>query len=121
MRRSRGSVDRMAQFQLTENEFVRGSMAVTWKPRTLILFGIAYLLLVASLGFRQHNAIESFLYPLLGIVGLVGLVYLVFRYRLRKVFNEIAALHERMNVAIDEKQLSYTWSRGNYILPWASI
>jgi YcxB-like protein len=111
----------MAQFQLSEKEFVRGSMVITWKRRTLVMFGIAYLLVVTSLAFRRHTLIESAVYPLLGIVALVVLVYFLTRFRLGKAFNETAVLHETMNVAIDDQQLSYTWARGNYILPWASI
>ena len=26
-----------------------------------------------------------------------------------------------MNVTIDEEQLSYSWARGSYILPWANV
>ena len=111
----------MAQFQLTENEFVRGSMAITWKRRTYIMFGIAYMMFVAALAFRHRTAMESLVYPLLGMVGLIVLVYFVVRYRLKKAFHETAVLHETMNVTIDNEQLSYTWSRGNFILPWANI
>ena len=111
----------MAQFQLSEDEFVRGAMTITWKRRTLVLFAIAYLLIVMALAFRQHTIVESLVYPLLGIVSLLTLVYFLTRYRLRKAFRETASFQEMMNVAIDDQQLTYTWSRGTYILPWANI
>ena len=96
-------------------------MAITWKRRTYVMFGIAYVMFVLALAFRRHTAIESLGYPLLGIVGLVVLVYFLVRYRLKKVFNETSTLRETMNVVIDDEQLSYTWSRGHFILPWPNI
>ena len=111
----------MAQFQLSEDEFVRGSLVLAWKPRTIAMFVIALALIIASVAFKGHSVFESVVYPVIGIAALVGGAYLLSRYRLKKIYREQASLAEPINVTIDDQQLSYSWARGSFILPWANV
>jgi hypothetical protein len=111
----------MATFQFTEDEFVRGSLALTWKRRTTVMFGIAFVLMIAAMAFRGHTMLASILYPLGGMALLVTFVYFLTRQRLKRVFREQQSLRESINVVIDENQLNYSWSRGTYVLPWTNV
>jgi YcxB-like protein len=111
----------MATFQLSEDEFIRGSLALALRPRTLVMLGIAFGLIISSLLFNGHPLIESVLFALVGVVVVVGLFYFLARRRLKKIFREQQSLAEVMSVTIDEEQLSYSWARGSYILPWANV
>lgn len=111
----------MAQFQLSEDEFVRGSLVLAWKPRTIAMFVIALALIIASLAFKGHSLFESVVYPVIGIAALVGAAFLLSRYRLKKIFREQASLAELIHVTIDDEQLNYSWARGSFILPWANV
>ena len=111
----------MAQFQLSEDEFVRGSLIVVWKLRTIAMFLIALALVIASLAFKGHSLFESVVYPVIGIGAVVGASFLLARYRLKKTFRELPSLQATIDVTIDDQQLSYSWVRGNYILPWANV
>ena len=111
----------MATFQLTEDEFVRGSFALTWKRRTIVMFAIALVMMIAAIAFRGHTMLASILYPLAGTALLVVFVRVIARQRLKKVFREQQSLRETINVVIDENQLSYSWSRGTYVLPWTNV
>ena len=111
----------MATFQLSEDEFIAGSLALSWKRRTFIIFAIAFGLLVASLAFHGHTMVESIAYPFGGIVALLVFVYFLSRYRLKKIFRETASLQEVINVVIDDQQLDYSWARGSYVLPWSNV
>ena len=111
----------MATFQLTEDEFIRGSLTLALRPRSLVMLGIAVGLIASSLHFNGHPLTESVLFALVGAVLIVALFYFLARFRLKKIFREQQSLREVMNVTIDEEQLSYSWARGSYILPWANV
>src|ERR1051326_1135501 len=99
----------MAQFQLSEDEFVRGSLIVVLKLRTIAMFLIALALVIASLAFKGHSLFESVVYPVIGIGAVVGASFLLARYRLKKTFKEWPSLQETIDVTIDDQQLSYSW------------
>jgi hypothetical protein len=111
----------MAKFQLSEDEFIRGSLALALRPRALVMLVIAFGLIISSLLFHGHELIESVLIALAGLILIVALFYFLARLRLKKIFREQQSLREEMNVTIDEEQLSYLWARGSYILPWANV
>jgi len=111
----------MAQFQLSEDEYVRGSLAFVLKPRTGILLAIALIFFVLSEFFNGRSLIESIGVTLGSAVLLAVLVYLFARRRLRKIFREQASLTELINVTIDDQRLNYSWARGTYLLPWANV
>src|SRR4051812_20316364 len=111
----------MATFQFSENEFVAGSMKLSFKRRTLVMFAIAYGLLVTSLLFKGKPILEAVVFPLIGVSLLVAAVYWLSTWRIRKVFREQQSLREVINVTIDDERLSYSWVRGSYILPWNQV
>ena len=63
----------MASFQLSEDEFIRGSLALALRPRSLVMLGIAVGLIASSLFFDGHPLIESVLIALAGL-GLSALI-----------------------------------------------
>src|SRR4051812_44009647 len=111
----------MASFQLTEDEFIRGSLAITWKRRTIVMFVIALGLMITAMAFRGHTVLASICYPLAGTAVLLVFVWFVVRLRLKRFFREQQSLRESINVAIDDKELNYSWSRGTYSLPWTNV
>ena len=111
----------MASFQLTEDEFIRGSLAITWKRRTIVMFAIAFGLMIAAMGFKGHTLLASIGYPLVGMAVLLLFVWFLVRARLKRAWREQQSLREMINVAIDDKELNYSWSRGTYSLPWTNI
>jgi hypothetical protein len=111
----------MATFKLSQDEFVRGCLAITWKGRTIALFGVALAMMIMALAFRGHSLAESVGYSVGGLALLLTFVYLLTRYRLGKIYREQQSLQESIDVTIDDQQLSYSWVRGTYVLPWANV
>jgi hypothetical protein len=58
---------------------------------------------------------------LVGLLLLVALIYSLASLRLKKIFREQQSLREVIEVTIDDQQLSYSWARGSYVLPWANV
>ena len=113
----------MAQFQLSESEFIRGSLAVpSRRPvRNWILYALAFGMVTSSLIFKGHSVIGAIAECLGGLILLVALIYLLATLRLKKIFREQQSLREVIDVAIDDQQLNYSWARGTYILPWKNV
>ena len=111
----------MAQFQLSEDEYIRGSLAFVLKPRTVILLTIALIFFVLSEFFHGQSLIHSIGVTLGCAVLFGGLVYFLVRRRLKKIFHEQQSLQELINVTIDDQQLNYSWVRGSYVLPWENV
>jgi hypothetical protein len=113
----------MAQFQLSENEFIRGSLAIPLhRPlRKWIIYLLAIGFFVTSLVFNGHSIIGAIGLCLGGLLLFVALIYLFASLRLKKVFREQQSLREVIDVTIDHQQLSYSWARGSYVLPWENV
>ena len=113
----------MAQFQLSEKEFVRASLTISFRRwvRSLVLFAIAFGLIVASLLFRGKPPLEAIAFPLMGIVLVIVSLRLLSTWRLRKCFREQKSLQQVIDVTIDPQHLSYSSARGSYLLPWADV
>ena len=60
----------MATFQLSEDEFIRGSLALALRPRALVMLVIAFGLIISSLLFHGHELIESVLIASHGCMSL---------------------------------------------------
>jgi hypothetical protein len=111
----------MATFQLSEDEFIRGSLAFVLRRRTAILLVIGLVLISLSQFFNGRSLLQSVAVTLIAALAGSALIYLLARRRLKKIFREQQSLGEVMNVTIDDQQLSYSWARGSYILPWANV
>jgi hypothetical protein len=111
----------MAQFQLAQEEFIRGSLTTAFRPRTIVLFLIAMLLIGSSLFFRGNALWESIFLSFVPMAVIIVTVYFATRWRLKRVFHEQQSLREVIDVSIDDQRLSYSWARGTYILPWANV
>ena len=111
----------MATFQLSEDEYIRGSLAFVLKPRTAILLTMALIFFVLSEFFHGRSLMHS-IGIILGGALLVGVsIYFLVRRRLKKIFREQQSLQELINVTINDQQLSYSWARGSYVLPWKNV
>src|SRR5690242_17978424 len=99
----------MASFQLTEDEFIRGSLAITWKHRTIVMFVIAFGMMIAAMAFRGHTLLASICYPLAGMAVLFVFVWFLVRARLKRAWREQGSLREMITVVIDDKELNYSW------------
>jgi hypothetical protein len=113
----------MAQFQLSEKEFIRGSWAIPLRRplRQWILYVVALGLIVTSLIFQGYSVISAIALSLGGVILFFGLVYFLANLRLKKIFREQQSLRELIDVTIDDQQLSYSWARGTYTLPWENV
>jgi hypothetical protein len=113
----------MAQFQLSEKEFIRGSLAIPLRRplRQWILYVLALGLLTTLLVFKGHSVIGAIALCLGGLILLVAFIYLLATLRLKKIFREQQSLRELIDVTIDDQQLSYSWARGTYTLPWENV
>src|SRR5438552_19014406 len=100
----------MAQFQLSESEFIRGSLAVpSRRPlRNWILYVLAVVLVTSSLVSNGHSVIGAIAECFGGLILLVALIYLLATLRLKKIFREQQSLREVIDVAIDGQQLNYS-------------
>jgi hypothetical protein len=85
------------------------------------MFVIALGMMITAMAFRGHTMLASICYPLAGTVLLLVFVWFLVRLRLKRGFREQQSLRETINVAIDEKELNYSWSRGTYSLPWTNV
>lgn len=80
------------------------------------------MLLIGLSLFSKGNALwKSIFLSFVPMVVIIVTVYFATRWRLKRVFHEQQSLREVIDVSIDDQQLSYSWARGTYILPWANV
>lgn len=113
----------MAQFQLSEKEFVRASLSLSLRrpKRTLILLGIAIIMIALSQYFRSAPWIETVVYCVVAPTLFAGSFYLLLTRRLKKAFHEQRWFREPIELTIDEQQLKYSWPQGNAAFLWSDI
>ena len=110
----------MAQFQLSEKEFVQACLRIRFRRRTIILFFVAMALMILSLSGSESWAFTIIVGGL--VIGFVaGLTYFLSAFKLRKTYREQQSLQEVITVTINDEQLNYSWSRGNAVFLWSDI
>ena len=113
----------MAQFQLSEKEFVKASLMLSLKRplRTFILLSIALALIAVSQVFGGRSPGNALAFFLIAIILFTGITYLLSVQRLKKAFREQATLQQPIDLTIDEQQLNYAWPRGTAVFLWSDI
>ena len=113
----------MAEFQLTEKEFVRASLRVAFKRplRGLILCSLAFALFAYSqfaAGRSWQAAVFGFA---IGAAVFPAILYFISARRLKKAFREQESFQLPVNLTLDEAQLHYSFPGGTYAMPWSAV
>lgn len=113
----------MAQFQFTEKEYMRAAFAISRRRllRTLIIFLLAFALILASLILSGHPSRETLGLGLIGFLLILAFFAFAVWWQLRRAYLGQPVLQALLRVTIDDRQLSYVWERGSYNLPWSGV
>lgn len=113
----------MAEFQLSENDFVQANLLVVRKRLRFSgpLLALALALIGASRVMRGDSWVVSLLVWLAIVFALLVSGWLLITYRLKKAYREHTSLHQSFGVTFDEQDIKYSWARGNMSVPWSGI
>src|SRR5690242_20481307 len=112
----------MAIFQFSEEEYRRALLRVSRRRiiRSFCLFIVAIALIAASFLFRGDSPGVVLIYSLEGFVLLCVVIGFRVWRQAANYYRQQPAVQSVLNVSIDDQQLSYTWARGSYIMPWTN-
>src|SRR6476646_2479729 len=102
----------MAEFQLSEKDYLRASWLISRRRlgRILLLAPVAIALIVISQSVHGESWVRSLLFCLVIIVAVAAMIFFLTTRRLKRAYREQESMRQRFTVTINNEELVYSWA-----------